>query len=253
MKDQPMGSAEMAYRNSLGVEEGLGVDPPGRSDEARRAAQDADWRERVRDKAVERPSSWTWIDVERACIEQDRDLALLYAQYIAEAEDTSRSPGERWVWRIRAHRSRHGGGLREARDAVLAADHEEALTMDAVRPTERLAPHTADGLVQEIERVVDKAVAEIRGWADILADATRTLERLRSDLRDAARVPARLAPVNAALDASAGAACVIGLHAFQPLRGMDRCSVPVTSDDGFIAGWCDKPRSASVHNVVDGS
>lgn len=109
---------------------------------------------------------------------RDADERILLAEQPADM-------GVRWVRRIKAWRIRHDGGLRAARDAVMAQDWAEAQIEDRYR--------TACA----IER---RAARETGEWGALLADATAARRRLEAQLRlvrDAGGTPEPTAPVNA--------------------------------------------------------
>jgi hypothetical protein len=200
--------------------------------------QAGEWAERV--DAMH--SDMDWGPRSRATVrllaEDERQAYRWYARLIAEAETVK--PGDRGSWSkiVHAHRARYGGTLGQARGGALLAAHEAALAEDIARDTRVLLANFTP---------LPASSADVEDLRMRVAALETAVQRLSGE----AGTRLRGAPVNAAMDVSAGRTYSgngRGVHDFRSSIGSDGlCGV-------IVSGWdrsprqCGEPIRSAIHD-----
>jgi hypothetical protein len=172
----------------------------------------------------------------RLLAEDERQAYRWYARLIAEAETVK--PGDRGSWSkiVHAHRARYGGTLGQARGGALLAAHEAALAEDIARDTRVLLANFTP---------LPASSADVEDLRMRVAALETAVQRLSGE----AGTRLRGAPINAAMDVSAGRTYGgngRGVHAYQTHGGYT-CWTRVNRPNGE---WvrCGEPVKSAIHD-----
>jgi hypothetical protein len=208
--------------------------------------QAGEWQKRVTVRL--RVSGWgTRSRAEVSVLAEDECQAHMYAEWIAEAETARLGEHNSWVKAVKAYRARYGVTLAQSRDAVLLAAHEAAIREDDEHML-RMAQHASDAKALLANFTpLPASTADVEDLRMRVAALEAAVQRL-SDERFARL---RGAPVNAAMDVSAGRTYSgngRGVHDFRSSIGSDGlCSVIVNQPSGAV--WqCGEPVKSAIHD-----